>query len=432
MGELKGKRLLVLGGNPWFPAIQQFVKDNEITLIAAGNNENNDLFRYADESYLVDSTDYAAMKQLITDKKIDGVYMGGTEPVISVACEYINELGLPCYCNKTQWEYLQNKRNFKELCIRVGLPVVPRYKVSAENCCLPEDVFPVITKPEDGSGSNGFSVCRNNDELKRGYEKAAQDSPTGSVIVERFVKNEGVVCFYTVSDGKVHFSGLSDKFPVKFQKQGSYVGGLFVYESSFEREFREKFEGKIQEIVTILGIKEGPFWIEVFRDNGVYYFNEVGFRYGGSVSVYSIDYLFGINQVAADIYFALTGKSKIYGHPSMIGVTVPRKKHYAVYPVYLRPGEIGKVSGMDSLRAHTDIVTVIEKLGVGDVVRDKGSFGQVFALVHFVFDDEDELKAMLEWIHGEAIVTDVQNSSMIMKMLEISGLTLPGVPAEGE
>lgn len=424
MKELFDKRLLVLGGNPWMDAIKDFCNQNQIHIITAGNNPCSKLNNIAEEYYNVNSTDSEAMKRLIKEKSIDGVYMGGTEAVIEVACQYVNELGLPCYCNKTQWDALHNKNDFKALCESVGLPVVPKYSIKEYECKLPEDVFPVITKPADGCGSNGFSVCRDNNELKNGYDKAKSCSPTGTVIIEKFVKNSAVVCFYSISEGKVCFSGLSDKYPVKFQKQNSYVGGLFAYESSFEKEFRNKFEERIQKLVTKLNIKEGPLWIEVFKDKDSYYFNESGFRYGGSVSVYSVDYMFGINQVAADIYFALTGKSKIYGHKTMIPQNVPLKQHYAVYPIFVTGGKINKTLGIDKIKEDNNIVTFIEKLGEGDTVIDKGSFGQVFSLVHFVFDDIIELKAMIKKINDSVCVLNEQNENMVLKMLDVESLKL--------
>ena len=296
MRDLKGKRLLILGGSLWKEAIKQFAVEHEIVLIATGNDRSAGIFEIADEKYEVNSTDAESMKRLIKEKKIDGVYMGGAEVVIGAACQYLEELGIPCYCTYEQWNMLQNKKNFKELCIRNRLPVVPKYEFQNGDIRLANDVFPVITKPTDGCGSSGFSVCYDNDELQRGYKIAAENSATGSVITEKFVKNDGNVVFYTVSDGKIYFSGLSDKYPVRYEKQGSYVGGLFVYESRFSNEFRKKFEKKIQDMVSSLNIREGCFWIEVFHDKDKYYFNEVGYRYGGSASIYPTDYLYGINR----------------------------------------------------------------------------------------------------------------------------------------
>jgi phosphoribosylamine-glycine ligase len=132
--NLANKRLLLLGGSLWKKAIQDFAQEQGIILIATGNNHNAGIFEIADECYDVDSTNTEAMKQLIREKRIDGVYMGGSESVISTACGYLQELGLPCYCTREQWEYLQNKEHFKRLCIEYGLPVVPKYDYEPDIC----------------------------------------------------------------------------------------------------------------------------------------------------------------------------------------------------------------------------------------------------------------------------------------------------------
>ena len=291
MNELNGKRLLVLGGSLWKEEIKRIASIYGITVLATGNEQKAGIFEIADEKFSVDSTDIPAMKELIHRENVDGVYMGGSEPVIEAASQYLEDLGLPCYCKPEQWHVLQNKSLFKKECIKNDLPVVPQicFEDAVE---MSADQYPLITKPEDGSGSNGFSICHSVEDLRIGYERAKQDSPSQHAIIEKFVNNQGHVVFYTVSDGVIYFSGLSDKYPVKYSKQESYVGGLFVYQSVFSHEFRKLFEKKIQKMISGLGIREGSFWIEVFHNEDNYYFNEAGFRYGGSVSIYPVNYFF--------------------------------------------------------------------------------------------------------------------------------------------
>lgn len=417
--NLKGKRLLVLGGSIWKEAIKEYADQNGIVLISAGLYPagTDDI---AKEIYRIDTTDADLMKPFIKDHQIDGVYMGGSEMIISAACQYINELGLPCYCTKEQWEFLQNKRNFKELCIKYGLPVAPRYQINKDDIkdSVPVEAFPVITKPEDGSGSNGFSVCHTSGDLERGYAKAAENSPTGSVICEKYVKNDSVVVFYTFSNGNLFFSGLEDKISVKFRKQGTYVGGLFVFESKYTQEFRNRFEDKLKLLFNSIGIREGSAWIEVFHDGDNYYFNEVGFRYGGSVSVYPVDYLHGYNQVAADIHYALTGKSKIEGHPSIIRKSIPKKHHYAIYPVYLSPGKIEHIAGVEVIEKRPEVVLCSLTKKIGSVIPDSGSFNQNFALVHFVYDTIEECEDIINYVHSSMKIDDEDGNNLVLKMLD--------------
>ncbi|NLF42049.1 MAG: ATP-grasp domain-containing protein [Bacteroidales bacterium] len=418
MKDLNGKRLLLLGGSMWKEAISTFAKDNGIVLIATGNDPSAGIFEIADECYDIDSTDADGMKKLIIEKNIDGVYMGGSEPVISVACEYINELNLPCYCTKEQWDHLQNKKHFKKLCIEHGLPVVPQYEINIDEITQELDCldFPVITKPADGCGSNGFSVCNNNKELQDGYIKALKTSSTSEVLIEKFVKNKGVVVFYTASNGQFYFSGIEDKYPVRFREGDSYIGGAFIFESRKKNEFRSKFEEKIHQMFKSIGIKEGSLWIEVFVDGDKYFFNEMGYRYGGSVSIYPVDYFYHYNQVAADIYYSLTNESRIEGFPTLISTALERKKHYCVYPIQVREGTIRQIIGIDKILQCNNVVAIPICMKVGYTVKHTGTFFQTFALLHFVFDSKEEFRKIIRDSLSDLKVIDESGQNMVSSL----------------
>ena len=414
MKELKNKRLLVLGGSMWKSAIKDFADKYNVVIISAGLYPAG-TDEIADEVYRIDTTDQFVMKDFIKDKNIDGVYMGGSEMIISAACKYINELGMPCYCTIDQWESLQDKSKFKELCHQFDLPCVRSYNLTDDNI-----KFPVITKPTDGCGSNGFSVSYNMTELLMGYNHAKQSSPSGSVLIEQFVKNDSVVCFYTICDGKVYFSGLEDKYPVHYKTTGSYVAGMHLFESKHVDDFRNRFDKKLEALFEHLGIKEGSVWIEVFHENDDYYFNEVGYRYSGSVSVYPVNYLYQINQVYTDIYYALTGESKLFKDKDLIDKKVPEKKYYCVYNVHMQPGQIFDITGLDTLKSKPEIVYIADTKKVGDNVKSSGTVAQVFAFVHFVFDNIEELKAMIGYIYDNLHVKDHNNNELIIDMLKFN------------
>lgn len=62
----------------------------------------------------------------------------------------------------------------------------------------------------------------------------------------------------------MYFSGLEDKYPVKYQKQGSYVGGLFVFESKLTQEFRLHFDEKLQRCFNLSAFEKAVFGLKFF------------------------------------------------------------------------------------------------------------------------------------------------------------------------
>lgn len=421
MKDLKGKRLLLLGGGMWKDAINSFAKNNGIVLVATGNDRSGGTFEIADEAYDVNSTNAEEMKKLIKEKNIDGVYMGGSEAVIACACAYLEEIGMPCYCTKEQWDLLQNKKLFKKLCQDHGLPTVPQYSVDFSK---PEEIekklaFPLVTKPVDGSGSAGFSVCNNVQELIEGYEKAKVASDSGDVIIEKFVKNDSVVVIYTFSEGKAYFSLIGDKYPVIFKKQGSYISGAFVYESFKKSLFQERFNERLEKMFSAIRIKEGTIWIEVFNEGEDFYFNEAGYRYSGSVTVYPVDYFYAYNQVAADIYYALTGKSRISGFETLIKEKDRGRKFYSTYTLHMREGTIAKVIGLKEVCDVEGVVVLPVRLKEGAVVEESGTISQVFGFLHLVFDTEEEFKKIIKEALSVLQVLDTEGNNMIAPLLDI-------------
>lgn len=423
MKELKGKRLLLLGGSLWKDAIRQFAETYGVVLLATGNNKSAGIFELARESFDVDSTNSKEMKRLISEQKIDGVYMGGSEPVIASACQYLNELELPCYCNPTQWHALQDKLQFKTLCHEYDLPVAKSFSVDfkMDNFGIAEEDLPVVVKPVDACGGAGFSVCKNHEELKLAYKNAKKASPTGSVIVEQYVKNTSVVVYYTFCNGQAFYSCMEDKWPVHFDGQG-FIAGAHIFESPRSSDFRSKFERKLIRLFTELGIKAGSVWIEVFYSNGQYFFNEAGFRYSGSASMYPVDYLSGVNQVAVDCYYALTGQSVLNGFFSLIPQTSIRKKYYCIYLVPLNPGVITKIAGFEELARDTEFVKVIYAKKKGDIIKPSGNLSQNFAFLHFVFNTEEDFQEIIHRISKKTVVIDENGNNMIRPMLRMNDI----------
>lgn len=415
MKDLSGKRLLILGGSYCKDAIKKFADEYGVHLIAAGNDPTAEISLIADEYHNINTTDIVKMKEFLSQNEIDGVYLGSSEPVISAAVSYVRECGFPCYCTKEQWTTIQNKAKLKELFMDFDIPVVPRYKLSYDQIDgAAKDIdFPVITKPVDGCGSNGFSICNDAEELKKGYLLAAENSYTGEVMIEKYVNNQGVVAFFSFSDGKMLFLGMEDKYPRIYDEGGSYVAGLLVFESRFTKEFSERFSHKLEKFFSHLGLKEGTVWIEVFHDGDNYYFNEAGYRYGGSATVYPIDYLYGVNQVYADMYFALTGESILSGYSSLLGEDVQRKKHYCIYPLYIKSGTIKNIQGFDELEKNKSIVKTVITKHIGDSVKATGGFSQNLALIHFLCDDLSELDETIAFIHNTIKVCDISDNDML-------------------
>lgn len=422
MMDIRGKKLLLLGSSVWKDLIKSFADHYGVRLFFAGLYPAP-LDNIVEEYYRIDTTDPEVMIPFVREHGFDGVYMGGSEFIVSHACVWINQLGLPCYCEKEQWDVLQDKSRFKDLCIKHELPVVPKYTINLDDITgsVPQTDYPVITKPTDGCGSNGFSVCHNPEELVYGYKLAAENSPTGSVICEKFVNNDAIAVFYSILGDRIVFCGSEDKKPIHYERHGTYVAGLFQFPSECEAIVRNRFESKLEQMFKSIGLFGGSIWLEIFKDGDAFYFNEVGYRHGGSFSFYPIDYLAGINQFYFDLYYALTGIGELYGFQPLVPDLILKGKKYCIYPIHCKAGVIASESGEEEIRnlLPNTIAVVPHKSHVGDVIPDTGSFAQIYCLFHFVYDTKEECRNIIRVIMENFKVLDADGNNMVNNMLDL-------------
>lgn len=411
--ELRNKRLLVLGGSAWIDIIRAFANENQIQLVTVGNDPKS-LLASLGEYHNIDSTDHEQMKDFIKQFDIDGVYIGSNETVIRHALEYLDELNLPHYCTLKQWDSLMNKRSFKELCIKHGIPVSPSYQWKPSEPVTFD--FPVIVKPADGCASVGITICDSEERLESAYQFALDNSPSGEALIEKLVNNTGMDVFFQITDHDVEFCALGVNYPVQLKEGAGSVAGARVLPSRYTDEFRNRFEGKLNRLFKDVGLYQGLIWMEVFHDGDDYYFNEVGYRPNGSLSIIGIDYLCGINTVAADIYYALTGKGVSHGFSTLIlKESIPRtKKKVCEYWVASKPGTIGSISGVNDIKAYPNVLAAFPKYSLGSVIPNTNGFAQNFCVIHFAYDDENEMRETIGFIKKTIKLTDCNGEDMII------------------
>ncbi|UTC48237.1 hypothetical protein [Treponema vincentii] len=418
MNNLAGKRLLILGGSMWKEAIKSFAQEQGIVLIAAGLYHAG-IFDIADESYIIDTIDPNVMETFVKEHQIDGVYMGGSELIINGACTWVNNLGFPCYYTKEKWNFLQNKDNFKQLCRKYDLPVVLTFNSIG---AVQSTDFPVIVKPVDGYGSRGVAYCRNKQELMENYDNAQRISPSQQVIIEKQVNNDSIVPFYTIIDSKIELSLVEDNYAVKNMGGGSFTNALYICNSNDTEAFQQKFGTKIARMLSDIGITNGNVWFEVFKDGNNYYFNECGFRYAGHGSIYPVYFHSSINQVAMDMYFALTGKGRAFTMPQLVDTHDYKK--YCIYPIHIRAGIVVECIGLEKVKSLPQVVVACQQVHVGDEVKNANAFSGIFAFVHFLYNTESECKNTINQILSYVKVLDGDGKDLIWNSLDMDDVRI--------
>lgn len=415
-----GKKILILGGKPIGSVeIVNRLKDLGYYVIVTDylTSKDSKAKQIADEAWNISTSDIDILSEKIKETKVSGILTGVHEFNINRMLDLCELLNLPCYCNRETWKYCDNKSEFKSLCINNNIPTAQTYSI--ESIRKSEDaIFPVIVKPVDGSGSRGFHICNNLSELEKYYVTAAQYSPTSTVLIEEYIPFNSVIIHYTMTGGKCIYSGMSDKISVKFKNTGASVMGIQTFPSNGESKYLDTLNEKTIKMFEKAGFTDGPIWIEAFYDgNDRFIFNEMGYRFGGSLTYYPVRYFHDINQL--DLMISHATGDKI---DNTSNVTRDKKK-YCILPIHIKKGTIRKVDQTQQLLQNKNIHAIVPVHFEKEEIQDWGSAQQVFAYVHILYSDIQELKHTVSFLLKNLTVLDQNGENMIHTLFDINSLS---------
>lgn len=413
MNGLRGKKLLILGGKP-IGSCEIVEKAKSMGIYTVVTDflpvEESAAKKIADEHWEISTADIELLKEKIIEEKIDGVYTGVHEFNIRKMIEICQDLKMPCFCTLEQWDTLNNKKEFKRLCQEYKIPISKEY--TTDDIKENRIKYPVIIKPADGSGSRGFSICYNKEELLSAHSKALDFSPNGQVLIEQRMNYENsAIINYTFVDGKCYFSGISDKKSKKVFEDGAPIMSVQFYPSKYQKEYIRDLNGKVQKMFLDFGIRNGVVWIEAFCDDGEFVFNEMGFRFGGSLTYLPVNHFFGIEQLSLQIEYALLGCNK-----QRVKVNERKGDMYCVWPVHVRQGLISKIDGLDTIQSKKELVKIVPVHFLGDKIENWGSAQQVFAYIHFICKTKDEANGFMDFIFNKLKVYDEKGRGMLFNL----------------
>lgn len=413
------KKILFLGGKP-IGSIEMVksLKDRGFYVVVADYlpAAESPAKLIADEQWDVSTADVDTLKTKAIESGITGIMTGVHEFNINRMLDLCDALKLPCYCTRETWKYCDNKIEFKHLCSVNSVPVSP---VFIPEYIKKNNVYPIIVKPVDGSGSRGFHICNNYEEFNKYYPLAAEFSPSASVLIEKYIPYDAVIIHYTMVDGKCIYSGMSDKVSVKFKSTGASVMGIQTFPSAGENAYLNSIDEKVRRMFENAGFIDGPIWIEAFYDGDeTFIFNEMGYRFGGSLTYFPVKYFTGIDQLSLMIDNASSGKVNSVIKNNYI---IPEKK-YCILPIHIKVGKISFIQESKELHQNENIKAIVPVHYLGDEIKDWGSAQQVYAYLHLLYTDKSDLKKNIEFVLDNLKVMDSENHNMLHTLFDISTL----------
>lgn len=422
MGDLRNKKLLILGGTKISMEIVRSARKLGATVYVTDYLENSPAKKVADNSFMVSTTDVDSVVNLIKKEKIDGVLTGFVDTLLPFYQQICQKAGLPCYATKEQIEICIDKNRFKELCRKFGIPVVPEYTLN-----YPLDInqigsleYPLLIKPVDNSGARGVFICNNSRELEKKYEICLNFSNSKKILVEKYVQAKEATIFYLIQDGEIVLSSMADRHVNHNQLGIIPLPVCYTFPSKHLEDYQKILDPKVREMFQSIDIKNGIIFIQSFIENGECIFYEMGFRLTGTLEYKIIESFNGINPMQMMINFALTGKMCDFNIRDRLQ---PNYNKYGFNITYLiKPGQIGKINGINKILKFDAVMDAVLSYDVNDIIPDTavGTLQQVILRVFGATQDKLSLKKIINKIHNTIEVQDINGNNMLLAMFDPS------------
>ena len=327
-------------------------------------------FVFADDSliastYDIDATLAAARHYHRKIRRIDGVMSIASDVPLTVS-SVAAALELPGISAESA-RLASNKLAMKQRFASDGVPI-PWFSTveSADHlkALVAVEGLPLVVKPVDSRGSRGVLRLLSEIDLDWAYETALAHSPTGRVMLERFLSGPQVSTESLVIDGVAYTPGFADRNYEYLDRFAPYIienGGQLPshLDDAIQHEVREL----VQQAALSMGIRNGVVKGDIVVTDGKPHVIELAARLsGGYFCTHEIPLNTGVDLVGAAIRQAL-GESV---NPEDLKPKFNRPVAQRYF--FPEPGKVTAVTGSDIFADDPDVAYLELRVKPGDRV----------------------------------------------------------------
>lgn len=420
MGDLDGKKLLVIGGAfPHCKVVEAAHKLGAIVYVV-DYLENSPAKSIADKSYMIDVFAVDELVTLCKKEKIDGAIVISLEACLWPYQQLCEIMGYPCFGTKQQYRILTNKSLFKKTCKIYSVDTIPEYTESDINHDNNVE-YPVFIKPVDSRGSRGQKICKNKKEACKAIEEAKKESGSGTVLVEKYMKDcLDFTVSYLVKRGEPILVRTADRFE---GASGSGLENLCIASRSPSRFTDKYIDGANINVIQMLkgiGLRNAPVFFQGFIDGDKVRFYDPGLRFAGGEYERIQRIATGIDIIEYLVSFALTGEEIEFEVDNSIW-NLNGKSLIQLDPT-LAAGQICKIEGIEQLKSNKDIIAISQRYQEGDVVPGSNDLGRRFAEFAILSDTPDIEKRNIKSVQDTLKITDMSGNSMVVSPFNVEKL----------
>lgn len=420
---LKGKRLLVLGGNTICKEMREYADRYGVTLITAGNDPHALAHRYSDEQHYFDVADKDLLQSFVKDKHIDGILSFTSETLLGKTIQTVVDTGLPYHYSQERWDTLMDKVRFKEAALRHGVSVLRPLTITDAALLLTEGKK-VVVKPTRAGGSFGITVCDRVGMLDEAIRTARKYSSDGSFFIERFLEGDYFQFEIWCSGGKRYMAYTKDRVNYPAEPGCARQPYCDIYPSARHDLYNKVFFGPLCSLFDEIGLTDGSVQFQGIIEappqpspngEGVPYIMDVAYRISGGMDFKVPMHAKGVDLVAGQMDYALTGKWM----EDLKTLQTSLKGRLMTLSPGIRNGRIASVEGVEAIKALPYVYDYFQYYEEGEDFHNLGNFLQVFCRIFIEGTSREDLSAKAAEVMSLLRITDESGQDMLLKSPEL-------------
>ncbi len=358
--------LFVGGGIETLPGVRR-AHEMGLRVLVSDRNPEAPCMKVADRALLADTYDATATIAALerADERPDGALCLATDVPLTVA-HVTAHFSLPGLSLETA-RLASDKLAMKDRLQARGVAIpwfAPVGSVEELARLRQEKPWPLVVKPVDSRGARG--VIRLTETVDSGWAFTCAHgfSPTGRVMVERYLPGPQVSTESLVVGGRVHTPGFSDRNYALLERFAPYFiedGGELP--SALDTPARDALVSLVAKAATALGVHDGVVKGDLVWSEGRPYVIEVATRLsGGYFCSHTIPVSTGVDLLGLAIRQAL-------GEEIDESLLIPNR-HVAVCQRYFfpKPGRVVAIEGLEQAREIPGVFHLELRVAVGDEI----------------------------------------------------------------
>lgn len=362
------KTLLIVSAGIEAIAGIELAKSMGLHVVASDANPKAPGFALADDilvasTYDVEATVAAATRYHSEVRPIDGVMCIASDVPLTVAsvAATLGLPGIPVESARLATDKLAMKQRFAA----DGVPI-PWFSAveSADHlkALVAAEGLPLVIKPVDSRGSRGVLRLQPETDLSWAYRTAKGHSPTGRVMLERFLPGPQVSTESLMIEGVAYTPGFADRNYEYLERYAPHIienGGQLP--SHLDDATQQAVRDLVQQAARSMGIRNGVVKGDVVVTGGKAHVIELAARLsGGYFCTHEIPLNTGVDLVRAVIRQALG----MHVDPADLQPIFNRPVAQRYF--FPQPGVVTAINGAEAFAEHPDVAYLELRVKPGD------------------------------------------------------------------